>query len=159
MTVRGVNICLLASAGALLLAGAGTADAALVTVGSTLPPTTGRVEFLAPATVTNTALTDPGAAVVSPVSGAVVGFGVSTAGAESGTYGIRVLRPTGDGAYTSVASIPPASITETLTYAFKPLPIRAGDAIGLDVGANSWVASGGTGTAAYAAGSRRSRTA
>ncbi len=147
--MRGLNICVLASAAALVLACAGEADAALLTIGSTQPFTGSRVEFLAPATVTNTALADPAATVVSPVSGAVVGFGVNTGGEEGGTYGLRVLRPTGGGAYTSMASAPPVPLPGTETP-FEPLPIQAGDAIGLDVGANSWVAVAASAPAAYA---------
>ena len=134
--MRGLNICVLASAAALLLACAGEADAALVTVGSTLPATNAQVGFLAPVTVTNTALAEPGANVVSPISGAVVGFTVMT-GEEGGTFGLRVLRPAGS-AYTSVASSPMTPFASRAAP-FEPLPIQAGDAIGLDVGANSWV--------------------
>jgi len=112
----------------------GTARAEPITVGSPLPPTNVEVRFRSAGTFVNTALAEPGANVVSPISGAVIGFRV--AGGEGGSYALRVLHPLGGSIYAAVASSPPVSFGER-PRPLQPLRIRAGDTIGLDMSAGA----------------------
>jgi hypothetical protein len=118
---------------AALLAPA-AAQARTITVGSSLTGSFGvATTFLFPSlTVTNSVLADPEANVVSPVDGVVLRWRLGPQAAAD-AYALRVLHPAGGssftGAGTSVARV--ASTTSIQSYPTN-LPIRAGDAIGLD---------------------------
>lgn len=123
----------------LLVLAPSAAQARTITVGSPLQGAFSLgVTFLAPSvTVTNGALTDPTANVVSPVDGAVVRWRlVPQAAADA--YALRVLHPEGGksfvGAGTSVSQV--ASTTAIQTFPTN-LPIKAGDAIGINSLKNS----------------------
>jgi IPT/TIG domain-containing protein/PASTA domain-containing protein len=118
---------------AIFAVGATTAQAATVTVGSSLAgaftqgeASTGSGTFI------NLALGEPGTRVTSPVTGAVIRWSVIKA---SGPFRLRVLRPAGGVAYTAVGSsnteIAGAG-PEVQTFS-AAVPIQAGDAIGLDI--------------------------
>jgi hypothetical protein len=111
--------------------GAAMAGASTVTVGSVMPLGFTSVEFGAVKTQFNTALPEQGANLASPVSGSVVRWRVQ--GAKGGPFHLRILRPTGTGAYTAVGTSAPATPTGTGLQTFTAnLPIRAGDLIGID---------------------------
>jgi hypothetical protein len=110
---------------------AATAQASTVTVGSVLPPTFTPSTFGQVETFFNTALPEKGANLVSPVSGAIVRWRVQ--GASGGPYFLRVLHPTGSGAYTAAGTSGAASPSGTGLQTFAAnLPIEAGDLIGID---------------------------
>lgn len=92
------------------------------------------VSFLLPSvTLAQASLSDPEANLVSPVDGAVVRWRLS-AQAAADSYSLRVLRPTGSGAYSGAGTSAPvvASTTSVLSFPTN-LPIRAGDAIGINL--------------------------
>ncbi|MFN8162690.1 MAG: IPT/TIG domain-containing protein [Solirubrobacterales bacterium] len=125
----GVAALVVASAWALLAATA--AQASTVTVGSVLPIAFTPTQFEQVKTQLNTALPEPGANLVSPVTGAIVRWRVQ--GAKGGPFFLRVLHPNGTGAYeatgTSLPAIPSGAGLQTFT---TNLPIHAGDLIGID---------------------------
>lgn len=111
--------------------GAAGAGASTVTVGSVLPLGFTSVEFGTVKTQFNTALPEKGANLTSPVSGSIVRWRIQ--GAKGGPFRLRVLRPTGTGAYTAVGTSGPATPSDTGLQTFTAnLPIRAGDLIGID---------------------------
>jgi IPT/TIG domain len=116
-----------------VLAAAG-AGAATVTVGSplTAPYFSTITCGAAPGCMyANTALSEPGAHVTSPVSGRIVRWRI--AGNYSGDFVLRVLRPTGTGQYTGAGSTLPVNATGETTVSFPAdLAIEAGDLIGVD---------------------------
>ena len=79
----------------------------------------------------NVALVEPGAKLTSPVNGTIIRWRVTTAGLGTGTFNLRVLRPSGGefiGAGTSAGNVTsPGPQTFTAN-----LPIQAGDLIGVD---------------------------
>jgi hypothetical protein len=82
-------------------------------------------------TVANTALSEPGAHVTSPVSGTIVSWRAITTG--TGEYALRVLRPGSGGEYTGAGRSPEnVSIAGDHTFSAN-LAIQAGDLIGLDL--------------------------
>lgn len=102
-----------------------------MTVGSVLPLGFTSVEFGAAKTQFNTALPESGANLASPVSGSIVRWRIQ--GAKGGPFHLRVLRPTGTGAYTAVGTSGPATPSGPGLQTFTAnLPIRAGDLIGID---------------------------
>jgi hypothetical protein len=110
-----------------------TAQAVPVIVGSPLTQTFSPSQFNVVATVANVALPEPGARIVSPVSGAVVAWHLT--GAEGGPFKLRVLRPVpgAPGVYLGAGSGAPALPTNTGLQTFATaIPIQAGDLIGLD---------------------------
>jgi large repetitive protein len=122
-------------AAVLVLGAATAAQAAPVTVGSLLvgPYSEGKATG-GSGTFLNLAFGEPGARPTSPVSGAIVSWRVTDA---SGAFRVRVLRPAGGTAYTSVASSPTQIAsggfgTGIQTFA-AAVPIQAGDTIGLDI--------------------------
>jgi hypothetical protein len=123
----------LAALGAWMLLPAGSAQAAVVTVGSPLKTTFGGDLCSGPSgTLANSALSEAGANVTSPVSGAVVGWKMN-GNYSGGPFRLRVLKPAGSGQYTgagSSATVSPISGPQAYT---TDLPIAAGDLIGLDV--------------------------
>jgi hypothetical protein len=118
---------------ALLIPAAATART--ITVGPSMSAQYGsNVGFLFPSVrLAQTSLSDPEANVVSPVDGAVVRWRLS-AQAAADAYSLRVLRPTGSGPYTGAGTSAPvvASTTSVLSFPTN-LPIRAGDAIGVNL--------------------------
>jgi hypothetical protein len=113
---------------ALLAAGA---QASTVTVGSVLPSPFVSTAFKEVRTQFNTVLPEKGANLVSPTDGAIVRWRIQ--GAKGGPFFLRVLHPSGTGAYsasgTSGPATPPGTGLQTFT---TNMPIRAGDLIGVD---------------------------
>ena len=113
---------------------ASTAGAATVTVGS--PITRGLDGGYvgnngSTVTVANTALSEPGAHVTSPVSGTIISWRAITTG--TGEYALRVLRPGSGGEYTG-AGRSPENVSSAGDHTFSAnLAIQAGDLIGLDL--------------------------
>lgn len=115
-----------------------SAAAGIIMVGSPLQGEFASHIQIAPertATVLNTSLADPLATVVSPVNGLVVRWHVlPMPTAEEEPFALRVLHPIGAGEYigtaTSVAGVTHGTAPQTFATA---LPIKAGDAIGLDL--------------------------
>jgi hypothetical protein len=125
----GMTVVAFACAWALL--GAASAAASTVTVGSVLPLGFSSVAFGNVETQFNTALPERGANLASPVSGTIVRWRVQ--GAKGGPFFLRVLRPTGTGAYTAVGTSAPATPSGTGPQTFAAnLPVKAGDLIGID---------------------------
>ncbi len=111
------------------------ASARILTVGSPIEGNFATAKINVAATFLNLAVTGPDAELTSPVDGAIVNFRVL--GGEGGPYVIRALRPRG-GSYKAVASGNPVYFGEEVTTPkFKPVPIREGDAIGLDIPVNA----------------------
>ncbi len=130
---RSSRFCIVAVAFASVwaLLGASFAGASTVTVGSVLPLGFTSTQFGNVGTQFNTALPESGANLASPVSGAIVRWRIQ--GAKGGPFFLRVLRPTGTGAYTAVGTSGPATPTGTGLQTFTAnLPVRAGDLIGID---------------------------
>jgi hypothetical protein len=110
------------------------ANAGLITIGSPLTGEFRSTELEKDFTIQQTALSEPGALVRSPVNGIVVrwrALGLD----EQGPYRLRVLHPAAGGAFTGTGTGP-----EDFAKAFPGasefpvnLPIKAGDAIGLDI--------------------------
>lgn len=131
----------LAAAAALVLAG--SADAAIVTIG---PSLTGSFVTAScttsDCTLVNAVLDQSGANVVSPVSGVIVRWNV-IGGETAGTYRLRTVNQSGSsfffaGSSAIVNSVPSAGIQ---TFP-ADLPITAGQEVGIDM---SHTASIGTG--------------
>jgi hypothetical protein len=126
-----ITILAMALATAWALVAAVTAGATTVTVGSVLPPTFTSTPFEGVRTQFNTALGEGGANLASPVNGAIVRWKVQ--GAKGGPFTLRVLHPTGAGAYTAVgASTPVTPIGTGIETFTTQLAIHAGDLIGID---------------------------
>jgi hypothetical protein len=124
-------VVIVAFAGVWALLGASIAGASTITVGSVLPLGFTSTEFGSVRTQFNTALPESGSNLTSPVSGSIVRWRVQ--GAKGGPFFLRVLRPTGTGAYTAVGTSGPAVPTGTGLQTFTAsIPIRAGDLIGID---------------------------
>ena len=116
---------------ALALLGATAAQASTITVGSVLPPGFTSEPFGEQVTLLNTTLPEKGANLVSPVNGAIVRWRMQ--GAKGGPFTLRVLHPTGTGAYTASATGSAVTPTDTGLQTFTTnLPIHSGDLIGID---------------------------
>jgi hypothetical protein len=132
---RSPRTVLALAAGALLL-GAGTAQAAPVTVGSPLTATFSS-SFGGTATEANFALGEPGALTTAPDTGAtaswtIVSYRVLVDG--TGRYAIRVIHPAGGGDFTGGGTSGPATPIGMGLQSFSAnLPISAGDLVGLDL--------------------------
>ncbi len=142
--LRGLLLLVLAI-GAVLPSGAMAAD---ITIGPNLSGTYTGSSCGTPCTLTNATLTQSGAQLTSPVSGAVVRWRV-IAGTTAGNYRLRAVTPLGGGSFlftggsTEVASVPTAGV-QTFT---TTMPIAAGQEIGLDMSSTASVGlSSGTGT-------------
>ncbi len=110
---------------------ASAAQASTISIGSVLPPGYTETEFGPLQTRFNTALPEKGANLTSPVDGAIVRWRVQ--GAEGGPFYLRVLHPTGSGAYKAVGTSNPATPVSTKLQTFTAnLPVKAGDLIGID---------------------------
>ena len=122
---------LAAAISALALFAATAAQARTVTVGSVLPPGATGKPFDAVQTLFNSALPEKGANLVSPVNGAIVRWQAQEL--KGGPFQLRVLRPTGSGAYTAVGTSNAATPSGTGLQTFTAnIPIKAGDLIGID---------------------------
>lgn len=140
MLSAGLRSCALRKGGAFSLAALivvllapAAASARTITLGSDLTGEfTITTTFSGPATVTGTSTADPESSFVSPVDGVVRRWRLIRQNAAE-TYALRVLRPTGDGSYTAVATsrIQVASTSATSSFPTS-LPIQAGDLIGLE---------------------------
>ena len=98
-------IALLAVLATLCLAG--TARSATVIVGSPLTQSFSPAIYIVPSSlIAHTALPEPGTHTSSPVNGAVLRWTLKEA---KGTFRLRILRPSGGGAYTAVGTSPPAT--------------------------------------------------
>jgi hypothetical protein len=110
---------------------AGAAQASVIRIGSVLPQKLEATEFKRVQTFFNTALPEPGAAVSSPVNGAIVRWQIQ--GASGGPFYLRVLHPNGKGGFeaagTSQGASPSGEGLQTFTTNLK---IKAGDLIGVD---------------------------
>jgi hypothetical protein len=95
------------SRAAWVLAGAISAQASVIGIGSVLPKEFTPEKFERVQTLFNTALPEPGANLVSPVSGAVIRWRVQ--GASGGPFYLRVLHPNGKGAYEAAGTSAPAT--------------------------------------------------
>lgn len=116
---------------AIALFAAGAAQARTITVGSVLPPGAVGKPFEGVQTLFNSALPEKGANLVSPVNGAIVRWQAQEL--KGGPFALRVLRPTGSGAYTAVGSSTPVTSPGPGLQTFTAnLPIKAGDLIGID---------------------------
>jgi hypothetical protein len=102
-----------------------------VTVGSVLPSPFVSTPFGQVQTQFNTVLPEKGANLVSPTDGAVVRWRVQ--GAKGGPFFLRVLHPSGTGAYSASGTSGPATPSGTGLQTFTTnMSIRAGDLIGVD---------------------------
>jgi hypothetical protein len=122
----------------------GVADAAIVTVGPDLTGTYVSEPCSASCALTNTALTQAGAQVLSPVNGTVVRWHVLE-GTTVGAYRLRVMNPLGGSYYffagssAWVTSVPTAGV-QTFT---ATVPISAGQAIALEMSPTASIGVGG----------------
>jgi IPT/TIG domain/PASTA domain len=121
---------LLANA-SLTVAVAGTASAAVVTVGAQMGGETWESavpgELEAPFALFNRSKTQAS----SPVTGAIIGWNVREA--VGGPFHLRVLRPVGGGGYAGAGTSAGVSpLTTGLEHFAADLPIQAGDTVGLD---------------------------
>lgn len=122
----------IAALAALMALGTATAaEAAPVTVGSTM---SGKVEegvASESGTFINLAFSEPSARPTSPVTGAIISWHLLNG---VGPFRLRVLHPAGGTSYTATASSPTVTATGGLqTFPTTAIPIQAGDAIGLDI--------------------------
>jgi hypothetical protein len=110
-----------------------------IVVGSPIEGSFGVARFNVAGTYFNQAVSKPDAELTSPVDGVIVSFQVLCG--EGGPFVLRVLRARSDGTYTAVGSSEPAYFREGANVpTFRPLPIRAGDAIGIDIPVNGLIA-------------------
>ncbi len=107
------------------------AQASVITIGSVLPDEWASKKFDRVETIFNTALPESGAALSSPVNGAIVRWRIQ--GAVGGPFYLRVLHPDGKGAYEATGKSAPATPAGTGLQTFETnLKIQAGDVIGVD---------------------------
>jgi hypothetical protein len=107
------------------------AQASTITVGSVLPPGFSSKPFGEKQTLLNTALPEKGANLVSPVNGAIVRWRMQ--GAKGGPFFLRVLHPTGTGAFTATGTDTAVTPTDAGLQTFTAnLKVRSGDLIGID---------------------------
>lgn len=126
-----VGLAAIVATSAWGLLAATAASGSTVTVGSVLPLSFSSTTFGQVETFFNTALPERGANLVSPVSGAIVRWRMQ--GASGGPYYLRVLHPTGTGAYEAAGTSGPATPSGSGLQTFAAnLPIHAGDLIGVD---------------------------
>ena len=112
---------------AVLLVGVGSAQAATVTLGSSLPPTLTSQSVGSVTTVAQFSL--PGATTAAPFDGTITSWRV--VGAAGGPWTLQVIHPAG-GLFQSTGSSQSGPITGLGVLTFTAsLPIKAGDLIGL----------------------------
>lgn len=96
----------------------------------------------------NSALSDPGANVVSPVDGALIKWNVK--GGEGTVFRIRVLSPQGGSVYRAKSSTPFVTLGNP-SPSWESLRVKAGDTVGIDLPAEGIIGVATTGpTSAYA---------
>jgi hypothetical protein len=126
-----IGLIAIAATCAFVLPGVGTAGASTITIGSVLPAGFTPAPFGQVQTTFNTTLPEKGANLTSPVDGAIVRWRVL--GAKGGPFSLRVLHPTGSGAYQATQSSNPATPTSTELQTFSTnVPVSSGDLIGID---------------------------
>lgn len=117
----------------IALAVAPAADAKVITLGSPLTGTFTEAEVEENFTIEQTALSNPGVLLRSPVAGLVVRWRAIDLD-DQGRYRLRILRPGAVGAVTGVGTGPETLAKNGGLQEFPVgLPIQAGDAIGLDI--------------------------
>jgi hypothetical protein len=124
-------LAILLATASLTVAVAGTASAAVVTVGAQMGGETWESavpgELKAPFALFNRSKTQAS----SPVTGAIIGWNVREA--VGGPFHLRVLHPVGGGGYAGAGTSAGASpLTTGLEHFATDLPIQAGDTVGLD---------------------------
>jgi hypothetical protein len=109
------------------------AQASTVTVGSPLIGVFTNTASCATALCTwaNSPLGEAGANATSPVTGVIVRWRM-TGSYSGGPFNLRVLRPTGGGAYIGAGTSGPATPPGGTQTIATSLPIEAGDLIGID---------------------------
>lgn len=114
-----------------LLSACSSAQAAIVTVGSPTTTPVASVNIGNPATIIDSALGEPGANLISPISGTIIRWHVT--GFVGGPFRLRVLTPLGAEKYTGSGTSAPQtpSSKATQTYATN-LPIKAGQMIAMN---------------------------
>jgi hypothetical protein len=140
----------LALATVLAALGPAAAAQAATTVGSDLSKTAIAGPCATACTMFTGDNTTGAPSVVAPFDGVIVRWRAKTGGAA--TLALRTLRPAGTGSYSGVASSDSQSVTTAGTPTFASrIPVKAGDIIGLDVGAgNAKVVATANTTAIYA---------
>ncbi len=127
---RKMLLCIVALGASAALPSIPSALASTVTVG---PPLTGTYQQFQPenpGTLTNITV-QAGAKVTSPVTGTVVCWRITDT--TGGPYALRVLTPDNGNTYTGAGKSAPQMSTGVATQSFATnLPIRAGQAIGID---------------------------
>jgi hypothetical protein len=110
---------------------AGSAGAAVVTIGSPINGPVLGAAFSADMTIVNDRLGAPGAVLTSPLTGAVVRWRVG--GAVGGPLQLRVLTANPGGTYTATGTSDPATPANSQLQVFSAaVPIKAGQTIGLN---------------------------
>jgi len=111
------------------LAGAGSAQASTVTLGSALTdPSLASVTFGNASTLVQTSLT--GRTTVAPITGTVINWKVL--GASGGPLKLQIVHPVGGGSFIAAGTSSPGTITGTGVLSFTShLRINAGDLIGI----------------------------
>jgi IPT/TIG domain-containing protein/PASTA domain-containing protein len=113
------------------LAFAASAQAAIVTVGSTATVPLSSATIGNPATIINSAVGSPGAILTSPVSGVIVRWNVT--GFVGGPFRLRVLTPLGGTGYMATGTSAPMVPVSTATHTTPTnLPIAAGQMVAVD---------------------------
>ena len=105
-----------------------SAEASTVTVGSPLTATFVQAELNATTTLVNAALPEPGAHLVSPVTGAVVGWRID---GQGGPWRLRVLTPKGGTSYEGGGTSESRELTGAQPFPTN-LPIKAGQTVGVE---------------------------
>jgi hypothetical protein len=128
---------------------AGTAQAATVTVGSSLSATFAQTAFPAPTTVANFILPAP-ANATSPTDGTVISWRFVGAG---GQFTPRVLRSTGGTSHTGAATgtpVMPTGVPPVISGPFTTsLPIKKGELFGINIPAAGTLGTAATAGATY----------
>jgi hypothetical protein len=124
-----VAVLALIGATAVPLALACTADAAIVTVGSTGAPTA-QDEVGNMTTIFDTTLSEPGASLTSPISGTVIRWHVTDF--SGGPFALQVLTPNGGASYKATATSASVTPSSKATQTFSTqLPIQAGQTLAI----------------------------
>jgi hypothetical protein len=135
---------LLIAACAVALTGT-SAEASTVTIGSPLTAAFVQAELNATTTLVNSALPEPGARLVSPVTGAVVGWRIK---GQGGPWRLRVLTPKGGTSYEGAGTSASQELTGAQPFATN-LPIKAGQTIGVENLGNAHIGLAAVSEASY----------
>jgi len=109
----------------------GSAQAAIVTVGSPLTGSFTKTSFCIPVCIlANTKLAETGTQVFAPVNGTITQWRMIDA--EKSAFQLRVLQPDGTGNYVTAGTSAPGSATGLGVESFSTsLPVKVGDLVGL----------------------------